>query len=144
MKKLLTFFIAIVLSASLFSQDKMYILTESIQSCKINMETITIFDCGVESKMPGVFISDNHINERDDVDVIFHLVPHADSVYFITDMQSDETTVFINVISDKGNKYAFLFDYQNDLVTAIFMNDNEPNSSRRLTRWRISNILFVD
>lgn len=133
----------ILLSVTLFSHTRIYILTETVQQCKIDLNEIKIFGCGTEMKMAGIFIIDDYLSEVWGVETIMHMTPTADSDYYIQKIQNNETSTITEVISDTGNKYTLLFDWKNDIVTAVYMNDNIPNSNRNLVRWKIANVLFV-
>lgn len=144
MKKLLTFLFIILFSVPLFSQTRVYILTETIRNCRINTETLSVFNCDTETKMAGVFIIDDMISEQWGEETILHITPFADSEYYIQRFHTDSSIALADVVSDTGNKYRLLFEWEDDRVSAIFMNDNEPNTSRRLTTFTIANILIIE
>lgn len=145
MKKIFLSLIFLTISIFSFSQTRTYILSENNQYCHLSKTTFEFFNCEPVRNSPSTFIMDDRLNREIGYDGFYHLTTTMYSLYKVVSYESSEGIVSLDVVSDGGNVYKYIFDFSNMRIVAMFMNQEyqTPNSWYTLV-FPITNFMVLD
>ena len=130
MKRLFLSLFFIIFALSTFAQNRVYILSDSRQYCYLSKTTFEFFNCEALTKTESTFIMDDVLNKENGYEGFYHMTPNINSFYEIEDSEEDEGIVLLDVVSDGGNYYRYVFDFNNQRIVTLFMNASQSFPDR--------------
>ena len=123
-----------------FGQDQVIFLSTERYECRFNAKTDQYSDCTETDYMATVFVADDRFSS----DSFVHITPFQVSTYTLYGEAGEEPGMYyMDVESEAGNKYRYIFDFTNALVLAVFLNPSEIKGEMyRVAVFNIANTLI--
>ncbi len=115
MKKLVQLCCAVLVTGTIHAQQMLYVSTDHKQTCYWNELKSTFDKCDDNPEYASMFT----LNA--DETMFTHTTETGKSSYYVKDKEykADYKSYVYNVISDVGNKYTFIIDLKNKLLTIL-------------------------